>query len=222
MGYVYQLNLDAIEESLRQTQKEFAYINDSLAMRREPIAEVIINNMLLGYQYVNGLLEKKINIVSENGKDQALELNQIVLCGDDDRVRFEFAEHMKQTAIRFYNQEECNIDNIVKWSKKNKSKSPWGRAARTYIYMISRPQLFFEGNHRTGALIMSSILASEGLPPFVLSIQNAKAYFDPSTLAKLTHKTLFTTLYKLPKITKHFAKFLEEQAQNRFLLKIKK
>ncbi|WP_027183479.1 hypothetical protein [Desulfovibrio inopinatus] len=221
MSKTYQLNLAAIEESLRQTQKGFSHINDSLAMRREPIADIIIDNMLLGYSYVNDLLKNKINIVSESNKGQLLELNQIVLCGCDDRVRYEFSEHMRQTAIRFYNQEDCNIDHIVKWNKKNKSKSPWRRAASTYVYMISRPQLFFEGNHRTGALMMSNVLALEGYPPFVLSINNAKAYFDPSTLAKLTHKSLFTTLYKLPKITKHFAQFLEDQAESRYLNKVK-
>jgi hypothetical protein len=47
---------------------------------------------------------------------------------------------------------------------------------------VSEPQLLIEGNHRTGALVLSYILAREGRPPFVLTAENAKAYLDPSTL----------------------------------------
>jgi hypothetical protein len=43
------------------------------------------------------------------------------------------------------------------------------RAAEVYIYILSEPQLFIAGNHRTGALVLSYILAREGRPPFVLT-----------------------------------------------------
>ncbi|WP_419788203.1 hypothetical protein [Pseudodesulfovibrio sp.] len=221
MSKRYQLRLDLIEASLRDVQVNFERINGTLKMRREPIAEVIIKNMMSGYAYLNELLLNKVNLVRDEYKHHALELNQVVLCGTDDSVRYEFAGHMRETAIRFYNQSECNISKIVKWNKKHKSYSAWERAARTYTYMLSRPQLFFEGNHRTGALIMSAILAHDGLPPFVLTTENAIAYFDPSTLAKLTEKSFFTKLYKLPTITKNFTKFLKNQADKRFLQTIK-
>jgi hypothetical protein len=87
-----------------------------------------------------------------------------------------------------------------------------------YILHVSQPQLFFEGNHRTGALLMSSILVRGGKPPFVLTVDNAKAYFDPSSLAKATKKDLMGKLYKLPKIKKNFAKFLEAQANPELLI----
>jgi len=221
MSKRYQLRLDLIEASLREVQVDFERINGTLRMRREPIADVIVENMLAGYAYLNELLLNKINIVREENKHHVLELNQRVLCGTDEGVRFEFANHMRQTAIRFYNQSDCNICKIVQWNRKHKSDSAWERAARTYTYMLSRPQLFFEGNHRTGALVMSGILAHEGLPPFVLTTENANAYFDPSTLAKLTEKSFFTKLYKLPTITKNFTKFLKKQADRRFLESVK-
>ena len=45
---------------------------------------------------------------------------------------------------------------------------------------LSRPQLFIEGNHRTGALAMSYVRLRDGHPPFVLTPENAAAYFEIS------------------------------------------
>ena len=95
---------------------------------------------------------------------------------------------------------------------------PWRRAAGVYVRILSEPQLYIEGNHRCGALIMSYLLAREGKPPFVLTVDNAKAYFDPSTLINATRKTSFALLFKLPHLAQSFAQFLKEQADYRYLL----
>jgi hypothetical protein len=47
--------------------------------------------------------------------------------------------------------------------------------------VLSYPQLYQEGNHRTGAPIASGILLQSGCPPFVLTRKNAIAYFNPSS-----------------------------------------
>lgn len=218
MGKIYQLRLEAIEQALRKVQREFDRINARLAMHREPMHDVHIENIMTGYRYVNDLLAMDVRLLSESGMHHALELNHIVLCGTDPGVRLEYNYHIQQTAERFYSQEQCNIGTLVKWNKRHKDESAWKRAASTYIYMLSRPQLFFEGNHRTGALIMSAILARDGKPPFVLTVENAQAYFDPSTMIKSTHKNMFTNLYKLPKIEKKMASFLKAQADDLYII----
>jgi hypothetical protein len=75
-----------------------------------------------------------------------------------------------------------------------------------------------EGNERTGALIMSYILAREGRPPFVLTVDNAKAYFDSSALVKRSKKRGIAELTPLPKLKKRFAKLLEAQSDEAYLL----
>ena len=44
--------------------------------------------------------------------------------------------------------------------------------------------------------------------PLCSPVDNAKAYFDPSTLIKETKKTATTMLMKLPRMKKLFADFL--------------
>jgi hypothetical protein len=65
---------------------------------------------------------------------------------------------------------------------------------------------------------MSYLLAREGKPPFVLTVDNAKAYFNPSTLIKATRKTSFALLFKLPHLVRDFDQFLKAQADDRYLL----
>ncbi len=64
---------------------------------------------------------------------------------------------------------------------------------------------------------MSYILGRDGKPPFVLTVDNAKAYFDPSTLVKETTKTAATLLMKLPRMKKRCARFLEKHAEVQYL-----
>ena len=87
-----------------------------------------------------------------------------------------------------------------------------------YIYIISEPQLFIEVDHRTGARVLSYILAREGPPPFVLTAENAKAYLDPSTLITETRKHSLDALFKIPKIKRYFATFLKEQSDQNYLI----
>ena len=109
----------------------------------------------------------------------------------------------------------------IRWYYRHEDESPWKRAAGVYVRILSQPQLYIEGNHRTGALIMSYILMRDGKAPFVLTVDNAKAYFDPSTLVKETKKTATTILTKLPRMKKLFANFLREQVHEKYLHKVR-
>jgi hypothetical protein len=91
------------------------------------------------------------------------------------------------------------------------------RAAGVYVRLLSRPQLFVEGNHRTGALAMSYVLVRENEPPFVLTTQNAATYFDPSTVIQDTPKQGVAMLFRSPGLTRRLATFLMEHADRRYL-----
>ena len=62
------------------------------------------------------------------------------------------------------------------------------------------------------------MLLRAGKPPFVLTVENAVAYFEPSTVICNTSKLGPMGLFRLPGIKKRFAQFLEKQANARYLL----
>src|SRR5262245_22457355 len=218
MNHAY-LNLQLIVASLRDVQANFSQINDVLRSRRDSMTDEVVERMVAGYAFITDALKNRVDLLQPTYRDRLLELNHIVLCGLDPRVRKEYHQHIEATARRFYNQEEgYDIDRILGWYQKHGQESPWRRAAGVYVRILSQPQLYIEGNHRTGALIMSYILARDGKAPFVLTVANAKAYFDPSTLIKETTKTSFTLLSKLPRLKKQFARFLQDQANPQYLM----
>ena len=211
----YRLALSRIRASLREVQHDFTALNERLLMRREPLTDQIINNLIAGYAYVDRLLQDEVDVFSERGLDHILELNHIVLCGVDDRVRLEFGSHLLETRRKFAD----GIGEIAAWYDRKRHKSAYRRAAGVYVLLVSQPQLFLEGNHRTGALTASYILGQDGLPPFVLTPQNAEAYFNPSTLIKYRHKEKFLDRqYYLKKYRRAFQAFLEDTLDDRFLL----
>lgn len=212
-----QLNLQAIEHSLRGVQQEFSKINEVLQSRRDAMTDEVVENMMAGYTFVDYALHRSVDLLDLRCVHSLLELNHIVLCGLNPAARLEHRKHIEATAERFYHQDHFDIGHILSWYAKHTQESPWKRASGVYIRVLSQPQLYIEGNHRTGALIMSYILVRDGKAPFVLSVDNAKAYFDPSTLIKETRKTVGMRLTKMPRMKARFAKFLQAQAHEGYL-----
>lgn len=212
------LNLAAIESSLRQVQSEFESINQRLSGQRDPMSDAVVENLLAGYTYIDILVDWGIDVFAMGKHKYLLELNNIVLCGPDQELRAGFSQHIEATKNRFYDEPEGGIEDIVEWRARHLDQSVWQLAAGLYVRTLSKPQLFVEGNHRTGALIMSHVLAWDGKPPFVLTVKNAKAYFDPSSLVKGCRKHSLRGLFEIPKLRKRFAELLKAEADPAFLL----
>jgi len=174
--------------------------------------------MMAGYRFVDQLLAQRVDLLAMGNLKLFLEMNALVLLGSDEGMRAGAAFQLAATEQRFYDQEGGGIRDVVEWYDLHRANSVWRRAAGVYISILSEPQLFIEGNHRTGALAISYILAREGRPPFVLTAKNAKAYLDPSTLITETRKHSLVALFRVPKITRYFAKFLKEQADQKYLI----
>lgn len=216
---VVRLNLPAIEASLSDVQRNFERINEKLDDYRDPMTDAVVANMMAGYAEVDRTLETGSDLFAMGNSAELLALNDKVLCCGDRSEGCCSPEHFAANERHFYDDRRGGIRDLVEWCEMHKNDSPWQRAAGVYVRILSEPQLYIEGNHRTGALIMSHLLAREGCPPFVLSVDNAKAYFDPSSLIKKTRKRGIAMLVKIPGLRKNVARSLREQADERLLLR---
>ena len=214
-----RLNLPAIEASLRAVQRDFDHINSQLEARRDPLSDQVIEHLLQGYRQVDYLLAERVDPFAVGNSRALLELNFLVICGTDRLLRAECAAALKATEERFYAKTDGSFESLAEWVGLHATESVWRRAAGAYIHVLSEPQLYFEGNHRTGSLIMSWMLAREGEPPFVLSVDNAKAYFDPSSIVKATRKHSLRMLVTRPKLVKRFAELVKDGGKKRHLLR---
>jgi hypothetical protein len=213
-----RLNLKAIDASLSAVQADFDRINRTLSTPRDPMTDMVRRNMMDGYRMVDDALASGLDPFEVGHSQWLLELNTCVLCGQDVERRREFSIHIASTERHFYEQDGAGIGGLMEWLAHHRDDNVWFRAAGVYVYILSRPQLYIEGNHRTGSLIMSYILAREGQPPFVLSIENAKAYFDPSTLVKDARKHSLGMLFTMPKLKKRLARLLKGNGAPEYLV----
>lgn len=211
-----RLNLAAIEDSLREVEEHFLEINASLNVPRQPMDDDLVANMVASYATIEQFIRDEIDLFAMGNLKHWLELNSLVLCGCDKVKSAEFAPHLKATEQRFYEEREGVIEDIMDWYDRHRGESVWKRAAGLYVRILSRPQLFIEGNHRCGALTMSYLLVREKQPPFVLSVANAAAFFNPSSVILDIHKQSVGAVFKLPGIKKRFAKFLKETPTRAF------
>ncbi|URA10831.1 hypothetical protein [Thermospira aquatica] len=178
-------DIKAIQQSLLEVYRHFDRINLQLENKREPMTLEIIEHILLAYEYLNDLLAQGIDLFNPAGMYAILELNHIVLCGRDPAKRLEFHSHILSTRERF----QKRIGRIMKWYKDKGRKLPTLRkASQFYTLALSQPQLFIEGNHRTGNIILNYLLVGDGFPPFILTVENAVAYFNPSGRIKYSDK----------------------------------
>ena len=210
-------DLPAIERSLREVEANFATINSQLGTPRESLDRFAVGNMMSGYAFIDELIDGKVDLFAFGQLRLFLELNALVLCGRDDQVRSDCAQHLAATDKYFFDNVDGGIRDVVEWYALHSNDSAWIRAAGVYIRILSEPELFIEGNHRTGALVMSYILARDGHPPFVLTTGRAKDFFDWSTLFGAKRKSGLLLRWRMPSLTRNFAEFLIAQADPRFL-----
>ena len=208
-------NLHAIETSLRTVRQELGIIGVVLGAQRDALDDRAIANMLAGYAYVGRLVNAGLEPFAR--VEHLLELNRLVLCGADPARRIEFRTHLEATEHRFYEETDAGINDVVEWARFNTGRSVWQRAAGIYLRILAKPQLFIEGNHRTGTLIMSWVLMQAGEPPFVLTTANARRYFSPSATIRAIGKNSILGMLRLPRIQRRFAEFIQNDANMIFL-----
>ena len=204
--------------SLRALEAAFPDINLKLDDRRDVLGEDVVRNMLDGYEFVDRLVGEGVDGFAMGGLWALLELNSLVLCGDDEAVRRYSAEHLQATEERFYDQPGGGIGDLVEWYAIHRDETVWRRAAGIYIRVMSQPQLFLEGNHRSGALMMSYLFLREGKPPFVMTPQTAPALLSVSSLMKNMHKQSLMMRLRMRGLKNSLARLLEESADRRYLL----
>ncbi|HKS11514.1 MAG TPA: hypothetical protein VJS90_00605 [Pseudomonas sp.] len=207
-----RLDLPAIERALRKVQGSFTELSQHFTEPRDPFTDEVLCNVLEGYALIDDYVARGVDLFDLQQLNLMLEINATVLCGSDPARRAEFAQHLAATEEHFFNNVEGGIKDLYNWYCAYRSDSVWKRAAGVYVRILSKPQLFIEGNNRTGSLIVSYLLMRAGLPPFVLTLDNAEGYFNPSSVIRNSAKHGVKALYELPKIKKKYAAFLEAKA----------
>jgi hypothetical protein len=211
-----RLHLGHIDDELRDLQREFPAINAVLNSRRDEFTDTVRENMLAAYEFLDAVVNDSLDLFSDEGMEALLQLNHLVLLGKGYDPR-EFGRHITVTRRQFFDNFRLYVKPIRRWYRKHETDSPYKVAAQVYVGVLSQPQLFQEGNHRTGSLIASGILLQNDRPPFVLTRKNAVAYFNPSSEIKFTDKRSIRGKLRLPKYQHEFGDFLRQNVNEAYV-----
>lgn len=210
-----RLRLGRIEDALRDVQRHFPEINAVLNLRRDDFSDTVRQNMLTAYEFLDAIVADDLDLFSDTGLEALLQLNHLVLLGRGYDPRA-FGRHISVTRRQFFENFRQYVKPIRRWYRRHGTENPYKVAAQVYVGVLSQPQLYQEGNHRTGSLIASGILLQNGCPPFVLTRQNAVAYFNPSSEIKFTDKRTIRGKLRLPKYRREFREFLHQNVNQAY------
>ena len=208
-----RINLLTVEGALRRTQRLLGGTPD-----RDPFDDRVLANLLAGYEYVDRLLTAGVDPFALGNLKHLLELNCLVLCGVSPERRAAYARHLEANERRFYGEDVAGVREVVEWIAGHPGAPGAELAAGVYAMVLAQPQLFIEGNHRTGVLAMSYVLARQGLPPFVLTPENAGAYFEISAAFRDVAKRSPAMRFRISSLVARLAGLLAEDADRRHLI----
>ncbi len=210
------LRLGRIDAELIDLQRHFPTINAALNLRRDDFTDQVRLNMIAAYEFLDAVVQQNVDLFSDEGLEALLHLNHLVLLGRgyDSRAN---GRHISTTRQQFFANFTQYVKPIRRWYRRHGTENPYKVAAQVYVGVLSQPQLYQEGNHRTGSLIASGILLQNGCAPFVLTRQNAIAYFNPSSEIKFTDKRTVRGKLRLPKYQREFRIFLSENVNLRYV-----
>jgi hypothetical protein len=178
----------------------------------------VVGNLVAAYAYVDGLVAADVDPFALGHLKHLLEINVLVLCGTSEPRRAAYAKHLEASEGRFYGDDVTGVRNVVEWLADHGHAPAVERAAGVYARMLAWPQLFIEGNHRTGAVAMSCVLLREGRPPFVLTPGNAPAYFEISMGLREIALQNPATRFRLSALSGRLAALLAEDGDRSDLL----
>ena len=211
-----RFNVSAIHDALKEFQKAFPDINEQILMKREDVTDQMVDHIVKAYEFMNELLDRRIDIFTPAGLNSLLEINHIVLCGTDPDTRSQYYKHVMETRTRFLKR----IRPIKAWVLKSfDDMDPWKLATGFYTRNLSQPQLFLEGNHRSGNILLNYLLISKRMPPYVVSVETSREYLDLSGDIKFTDKeNSWDTTLKMPGHRKKFQNFLRKASSRDYLI----
>lgn len=219
-----RLYLERIDASLKTVEEQWEKIDDELELRGigrkdTPFTDTVRMRMMSAYSYLDELLAQRIPPFSSESIAHILLLNERVHYGTDQRLFAEYVRAREATAEKFYQ----HIWPLRQWYEEHRKHGdhPLKLAAEIYVSILGYPQLYIEGNHRTGALVANWITMYYGFPPFVLSADNAIAYFAPSAEIKsFADRSTWRGRARLPKYRKSFLTFWQHHIDSQYLRKI--
>lgn len=171
----FAVNSTSIEGNTITLKEAYKLFNENLTPKNHTLREV--------YDLTN---TKKV-IERLRREKPTMDLNLIIKIHDDLLENIDKRIGLRSGDIKILGQPfkpsparyvKADLNLLLNWYKKNKDKIPPLALVIFFHHKFEKIHPFFDGNGRTGRVIMNYILSLENYPPFVISRRFRKEYIQ--------------------------------------------
>ena len=198
---LYAYNTNAIEGNTFTLRDTELLLNKGITPQGKNLRE--INDHLNAKEAFNSILTKNMIISHEN----IIRLHTILMKNIDERTGFYRTHNVRVFGAAFETSPaeyvKADMDMMLKWHRKNKARTHPLILAAAFHHKFERIHPFYDGNGRTGRLLLNAILWQNKYPPLIIPTAQRKRYYaalssaDKTELGKLQpqHKDIVTLCY---------------------------
>lgn len=213
-----RFDLHAICDALCGLSRRMPQVNAQLENHHPGLDEDSVQHLLQAYALLDHFLDSGKQLLSMGQSGDLLALNHCVLFGSENADNHEFDRAFAASEEHFYGQGGAGVGELLSWYAAQHDQSVWMRAAGVFLRTLGPPQLFIEGNHRTGVLLVNFVLGMDRQPPLVIDQQFAPVWFERTEALRTRRRSFLDPSSWLQSHTAQMADMIRNQVSRRYLL----
>lgn len=212
-----RFDLRAIASALHGLRTHMDRVNRELDNHHPSLNRDSVNQIVQAYSMVDHYLAAGLPLLSLGQSREVLAINHCVLFGQENVGSLDFHKALKASERHFYGVAGSGIGDMVDWYSRRREQPVWQLAAGVYLQTVGPPQLFLEGNHRTGVILANYVLGRANQAPLVIDHSLAPAWFEMTEAIRSRRRTLLEPRFWLRSLNGELAEFIQHNVNERYL-----
>lgn len=212
-----RFDLSAIADALHGLRNHMHHVNLRLDNHHPALNRDCVEQIVQAYSMIDHYLAEDLPLFSMGQSREVLAVNHCVLFGQENTLNPDYHKALKASEKHFYGVAGSGIGGLVDWYSRNREQAVWRLAAGVYLQTVGPPQLFLEGNHRTGVILANYILARANQAPLVIDHQLAPTWFEMTEIVRSRRRSLLEPKFWLRSLHGELAEFIQHHVNERYL-----
>ncbi|MGQ7847561.1 hypothetical protein ACUNV4_23925 [Granulosicoccus sp. 3-233] len=212
-----RFDLGAIAEALHGLRRHMGQVNRRLDNHHQALDRDSVNQIVQAYSMIDHHLTEGLPLLSMGQSRSVLAVNHCVLFGMENSGNPDYCKALKASERHFYGVTGSGIGDLLDWYSRSRDQVVWDLAAGVYLHTIGPPQLFLEGNHRTGVILANYVLGKASQAPLVIDHRLAPTWFEVTEKVRSRRRSFLEPRFWLRSFHGELADLIQNHVNERYL-----
>ncbi|WP_157735750.1 hypothetical protein [Granulosicoccus antarcticus] len=212
-----RFDLRAIRQALAGLRHNMDRVNYFLDNDQVDLSRQSVDQIVQAYGMLDHYVSIELRLLALGQSREVLALNHCVLFGQENTDNLDYRKAFRANEKHFYRVGSSGIGDMLEWYSRHRNLTVWRQAAGIYLNTVGPPQLFLEGNHRTGVLLANYVLARANKSPLVLDAQLAPDWFRLTEKIRKRRGSIFDPKYWFRSLDIELADFIQANVNECYL-----